>query len=168
MASELKVKVGRVEVEYKGQQDFDVDSIISLARAISAISGTNVDTNDVSVLETANSSILDSSMPSSPTATDLSVNTIAARLGADTSPKLPKLLQGAAIYLTRQGSDRFTRDQLRETMKQATNYFDKNMVSNMSKSLKQLVKANKLRELSNGTYALSAATKEELERRLAD
>ncbi len=78
------------------------------------------------------------------------------------------LVLAAALRLVRAGQPTFTRAQIVERMRQATGYFKKSYASgNSSKSIQVLITSGKLLEQGTDTYALSDATRTELEARLA-
>lgn len=67
-----------------------------------------------------------------------------------------------------QGKSSSTRAEILAEMKTASNYFNKNKASNLSSSLKTLVKAKRLHEGKPGNYCLSAAERKQIEAKIAE
>jgi hypothetical protein len=75
----------------------------------------------------------------------------------------PDLTIAAAAYLTIvMNISTFGRSELLPEMKSATAYYHKNFESNFSQNMRSLQKAEALREVSKGKYALTAPKLEEL------
>lgn len=67
-----------------------------------------------------------------------------------------------------QGKSSSTRAEILAEMKTASKIFTKNFGSNLSASLKTLVKAKRLHEGKPGTYFLSAAERKHIEAKIAE
>jgi len=97
----------------------------------------------------------------------LTTNSIAAQLGAKSGSDL--LLAGAAHLALVKKQEPFTRQQLLTEMKSATSYFNKNYTTNLSSYLKTAIqKDGPLSETAKNSYALTAAARANLEKKLAD
>ena len=95
---------------------------------------------------------------------ELTTNSIAAKLKVKTGSDL---VLAAALRLTRTGTVPFTREGIIDQMRAAPAYFKQSYINNLSQCIKALLTAGKLLENAKDTYALSEATKTELEARLA-
>ena len=95
---------------------------------------------------------------------DLTTNSIAAKLRVKTGSDL---VMAAALRLTRMGKVSFSRAEIVAQMREAAAYFKQTYVDNLSTYIKTLLTAGKLLENAKDTYALSEASRTELEARLA-
>ena len=96
---------------------------------------------------------------------DLSVGTIASRTQAKTGPDL---VLAACTYLTlTKKKNTFSRQEILDEMKNAQNHYKQAMLGNLSKHLGSLVKKKFLNQSSQGSYALTATKKAEMESLLA-
>jgi hypothetical protein len=91
-------------------------------------------------------------------------STIAAKMKASQGTDL--ILAAALRMMRGQNMESFSRDQLITEMRSATTYFKTTYISNLSKYIDTLVKSGKLMEVAKNTYALSAATMQELENQI--
>lgn len=89
---------------------------------------------------------------------------IAMKLGVKTGPAL--IEAGAARLAFVLGKATFTRDELHDEIKTATGFYNENHRKNLSKSLRNLVKENRLNEIATGQYAFSQNAKSEIENKL--
>lgn len=64
--------------------------------------------------------------------------------------------------------DKFSRKELLDEMKSATAYYNKNYATNLSAYLKSALKDDRLAEISNGVFALTAKATAEVEPKLAN
>ena len=92
---------------------------------------------------------------------DMSTTTIASRLKATTGPDLA--VAAAARLTIFERRDSFTRAQLLAAMKLATGHYKSSMASNLSSSLKGLVRNTRFNETGSGTYTLTASERSTLE-----
>jgi hypothetical protein len=159
MNSKIKIKLGPIEVEYEGSEEFLKKELPELLTAISRLyQETGVVLNETPVV--------------APTPTEKNIaplvgttGTIAAKLKASSGSDLA--LAASAKMMLGDSFPSFTRDQLLREMKTATSYYRKSYSNNLTKILNQLVKSGKLVETASNTYALGANTKNELEAQLA-
>lgn len=97
---------------------------------------------------------------------DLSTDTIATVLGAQSGPDI---IRAAAAHLHfAQGKQRFSRQELTAEMRTAPAHFKESYVNNLSKYLTGLTKGDRLRLVAADTYALSSKERQELEAKLAE
>ena len=160
MTSKIRIKMGDVEVEYEGSEDFLRDELREL------LSG-------VVELHRERGESTDQPPPSgngngggTPTGDfNGTTNTAAAKLSASSGTDL--VIAAAARLTLGLGQDSFTRATLLKEMQTATSYYKKTFSSNLSGYLKQLVGSDRIREVAKGTYSLSAPERKKLETQLA-
>ncbi len=97
---------------------------------------------------------------------DLSTDTIATILGANSGPEVA--IAAAANLHFSQGKQRFSRHELIAEMRTAPAHFKETFVNNFTKYLSTLTKADRLRLVAQGTYALSSKERQQLESKLKD
>jgi flagellar hook assembly protein FlgD len=95
---------------------------------------------------------------------EMSVNNIATKLNASSGAELT-LASCASLTLVKRMTT-FSRQQILDEMKDATNFYKESFSANLSAQLTRLVENGKLIERSTGQYALAAQTKTEMETRL--
>jgi len=95
-----------------------------------------------------------------------STDTIATLLSARSGPDL--IIAAAAHLHFVQGKQKFTRQDLTAEMRSAPAHFKETFVNNLSTYLTGLTKADRLRLVAAGTYALSSKERQELEAKLAN
>ena len=160
METRIRLRIGEIEVEYEGSEDFVKNELLSLVSEVASLY--------------RRAGFGPSPMDTSPTPKDDSVpqfavlgttRTIASRLDSKTEGDL---IVAAAAHLTFvQGLTSFTRQRLHDEMKTATSYYKQTFSKNLSYYVQGLVKAGHLVESAKDTYALSAEKHKELERTLA-
>lgn len=164
MTSKIRIKIGDVEVEYEGTEDFLRDELSELLSAVlelhrekggssngvSSNSGTNS-----SAAENGHGGAIDTG----------TVTTIAAKLKPSTGPDLANCAATRLIVGLSQPS--FTRKELLTEMKSATSYFEQSYANNLSAALKTLISQDKFRKIAKGRYTLSSAERHRLESQLA-
>ena len=159
MSSETKIslRIGEIEVSYEGDHGFVEDGLWHLLERAVALSNEHVEPGVSPTAQAAPSA--------SSTNPDLSVMTIASRLRVKTGPELA--VAAAARLSVIEGRAAFSRSDLMATMKEATGHYKSSMGSNLSATLRGLVRNNRLNENGSGMYALTAKEKETLETSLA-
>lgn len=81
----------------------------------------------------------------------------------------PELILAACAHLTLvKGKESFTRKEIIEEMNTAKSYLKRSYISNLSKSLTNLVKSGKISETGREIYSLTAQTRKEMEQLLAN
>ena len=163
MASKLRLKLGDVEIEYEGSEDFLKAELPELLKTAMEL---------FKVADSGKRAFRDpggrggSSEGGATEIPTLTTGSIAAKLSVDSGGAL--LLAAAARLGLVDGKPTFTRQQLLEEMKSATAYYNKNYSSNLSKLLKTALKDDRLSETAKNVFALTASARSDLERRLAD
>jgi hypothetical protein len=153
----FSIHSGAIEVKLTGSEEFVKGQIKEVFAFIAAHSSTVDQGIDGSQKQTP-------SQPKTNSASKVSVNSVAAKLGVS---KGTDLILAAAYRLTRDGQASFKRDALLEEMKQATNYYKGTYTNNLTSYLKTLMGSQKLLEQSTGNYALHADAMKDLEQKLA-
>jgi hypothetical protein len=97
---------------------------------------------------------------------EYSTDTVATLLNARSGPDL--IIAAAAHLHFVKGKQKFTRQDLTAEMRSAPAHFKETFVNNLSSYLTGLTKADRLRLVAAGTYALSSKDRQELEARLAN
>lgn len=162
MTSRVRIRLGQLEVEYEGDEQFLKDELPTLVDSISRLyreAHEVIPQEDAPVQASVGSPVF-----SSPTEVG-TTNNITAKLSVDSGPDL--ILAAATRLTLGAGQASFSRQSLLEEMKTATRYFNKNYTNNLSKYLAGLVKFGKLKEVAKDTYALSAAALQEIEAQIA-
>lgn len=149
MTSKIKIKMGAIEIEYEGSEDFLKEELPALLKAVSDL------------YKSSGPLMEDVRTPGKPTAGSSGANniqgttaTLAAKLGGSSGPDL--IMCAAARLHFVLGKDKFHRKELLEEMKSASNYYNTNYAKNLSTLLGNIVKAGKLMEPSKDSYSLSA------------
>jgi hypothetical protein len=160
MASKIRIKMGPLEVDYEGSEEFlkqelpDLLSSLSTLYKESGVSHEGMPGNNGRDTSDGGGSGIEGTTA-----------TLAAKLNVKTGPEL---IVAACAHLTFvKGSEAFMRTQIYDECKSATAYFSENIRKNFSSYLKNLVKAGKLIERSKDTYALQADARKALETQLA-
>ena len=157
MTSKLHVKLGRLELDFEGSEDFIKQELMTVLGKLKEF-GALHDMNDDDAIETKNGG-------KPKLGGDLTTSTIAGKLGVDSGTELAI---AAMVRLTvMQSADKATRTQITTEMRTATAYFKESYISNLTKSLKVLVTSQRLNDLGSSTYSLSASEKTKLEAKLA-
>jgi hypothetical protein len=153
MTSKIRIRMGPVELEYEGSDEFLSDEVPKLLAGLSELCAR---------IPTPTGDDEGGQKPSSVAGTTAD---FAARLGCKSGPDLAvaasaRLTLGAA-------KTSFSRKELLDEMKSATGHYKATYSNNLSKIIKTLMGNSTLREVKPGTYALSADKAKELKKKLA-
>jgi hypothetical protein len=162
LSSKLRIRIGEVEIDYEGTEEFlkqELPQLLKTAMELHKASGaapaTNTGKSSASGVATGASSI-----PS------LTTGSIAAKLRAKSGSDL--LIAAAAHLALVKKTEPFTRQQLLAEMQGATSYYKSNYSRNLSKYIKTaLQKDGGLSETAKDSYAVTAAARADLEKKLA-
>lgn len=166
MTSKLQVRVGEVEFALESENMITVEEakdflnqVKEIAAALSQVTPRPIQaptpTPQASNLQSANSASGE---------IDLHVNSVAERLHASSAPDVT---MAAAAYLQLvKGRTSFSRTELLEAMREASNYYNENMRGNLTKTLKRLT-GTKLNQLANKTFSIKAPELAEMRQKLA-
>lgn len=157
MSSKIRIKIGSVEVEYEGPEEYLKKELPNLLEAVLKLS------KEIGIAETTNNA---STFADSNGKVQGTTETLAAKLASKSGGDL---LEAAAAQLTLvQGKSPFNRGQLLSEMQGATSYYKKTYSKNLSSYISTAVKDGALMETSKYNYALGAEIKKTLEARLRD
>jgi hypothetical protein len=150
MTSKLRIKLGNLEVDYEGTDEFIKDQFPSLLKTLKELGTLNVAPPPPSPEDA----------PQNVPVGDHPTNTIALKLGCSTGSDL---VRAAAVRLgIIKKAATFSRKSLLAEMKTATSYYKDTYRSNLDSYLKTLVDNGTLLLQGESTYALSAAKISEL------
>lgn len=151
MTSKIKIKMGAIEIEYEGSEQFLKDELPALLSAVSELYKSSasliskIDNNSLS--ETSTAAIVASKIQGT-------TATLAAKLGGGSGPDLAICAAARLTFVL--NKDKFHRKELLAEMKTASSYYKSTYMSNMSTLLSGLVKSGKFMEPSTDNYSLSA------------
>lgn len=161
--AKIALKIGHLEVEYEGSETFLKEDIFRLMEKVVGF-------------QAKHSTALSAAPPQATTKNEdstvgqseinMSTSTIATRLNAKSGPELA--IAAAAHLALVQKKEKFSRDDIHENMKAAPSYYKKNMSKNLTTLLQSLVKSERLNQISDGHYALSAPERKKMENNLAE
>jgi len=164
--SKIKIKLGAIEVEYEGSENFLKEELPHLLSAVSdlyakshASLASSLDSKASPIIPTGSNEISDGRPK-----LEATTGSIAAKLDCKSGPELV-MAAAARLTLVAQ-TPTFARQRIIDEMKTAAAYHRATYISNLSAYLNNLVKDGKLNEPSQGTYALTATSLKELEQRL--
>lgn len=167
MSSKIKIKIGQIEIEYEGSEEFLKEELPALLGAVTELyKETGAHPAPIHAHSTTVTQNFENGASKSSSSGDFgTTNSISAKLGAKTGTELA--LAAAARLVLGMGQEQFTRKQLLQEMQNGTQYYKSSYGSNLSKTLKTLVGDHKFIERAKDTYALKADVVASLEARLA-
>lgn len=152
MTSKIHIKMGEIEIEYEGPEQFLKEDLSGLLADVSNLHTSSSAGPASTVL--GNGAIKDGKLKGS-------VTQFATTLKCGGAAK--DLAIAAAAHLTFvAGVEEFTRQQLLDGMKEATGFYKASMVSNFTKTISTCLKGGELVETRTGVYALTTPTRERL------
>jgi hypothetical protein len=162
LSSKLRIRIGEVEIDYEGTEEFlkqELPQLLKTAMELHKAAG-STPAGDPAEKRKPGTGGGGHTVPS------LTTGSIAAKLGADSGGDL--LLAAAARLVLVEKTEPFSRSALLKEMKSATAYYKKNYAPNLSSYLKRAIKDGPLTEVAKDSFSLAAAAREELEKKLAD
>ena len=142
----FRIKIGIVEVEVEGEQQFVEEKFPALLMRVMDENGWG---DDVETLKPAAEVAAPTASAANKPSFDHSTNTIASIIDARTGPDL------ACAHLSIvKGEIKFTRKEILDEMQSAAAYYNHNYSGNLTKILQSLMKAKKLNLVSSHTYSL--------------
>jgi hypothetical protein len=160
MTSKIRIKLGAIEVEYEGSEQFLKEELPQLLTAVSELHAKSAALNDTAV-----------GTPANPAQTVVAgalqgtTGTIASKLAVKQGPDL--ILAAAARMTFVLAKPTFTRQEIIDEIKTASAYYKRTYLNNLSQYLNNLMKDGKLLEPSTETFFLSATAQADLKARLA-
>jgi len=159
MTSKIRIKMGDVEVEYEGSEEFlrdELRALLSSVLDLHKVRGDSVSNNDLNAEGKKGGG--------SSNGFTGTTNTVAAKLSSSSGADL--VIAAAAQLCLVSGKDSFSRVTLLKEMQTAKSYYKISYCNNLSKYIKTLVIADRLREIAKDTYSLSAGERKKLETQL--
>ncbi len=151
--SKIRIRVGDIEIEFEGSEEFIKEQIPELLQEIADMKGPFIKEEAEEMSTDEHQKFI-----------DLSVETIAEKIGVKTGKEL---VVATAAYLTfAKNLPSFSRREILNAMKDASHHYQKNYSKNLSRYLQPLLRDGVLNQTSSGTYALSAAARKELEQKI--
>lgn len=160
MSSKLRIRIGEVEIDCEGTEEFLKEELPALLRTAMDLQKVAAATGSSKGGGGANGGKGKHGRHS------LTTGSIAALLKAKSGPDL--LLAAAAHLTFVANKDTFSRQELLNEMQNATAYYKKSYSNNLTKYLSGAVTEKKLQETATNAYALSADTSSALRTKLAD
>lgn len=163
MEIKIRVKVGDVEIEYQGPEDYLRKGIAEIAAATDALRGKGFPTDEVAPTEEIEETTEAEEIAPPPHRETLpmTVSSIAKTLQCSSGHDL--VVAACASLTLIKHEDVFTREQIRLEMKEAGRYYKDNYRKSLSKYLNALVRNGVLLEVDEGTYSIPAGTLAQLE-----
>jgi len=160
MEIKIRMKVGDVEIEYQGPEDYLRKGIAEIAAATDALRGKGFPPSEVA-LEEETPEVEEISPTPERQPLPMSVSSIAETLQCSSGHDL--VVAACASLTLVKHEDVFTREQIRLEMKDAGRYYKDNYRKSLSKYLNTLVRNGVLLEVDDGTYSIPAGTLAQLE-----
>ncbi|MGI1663791.1 hypothetical protein ACRDNQ_16250 [Palleronia sp. KMU-117] len=162
----IRLKIGSMELEYEGSPDFLEGGIERLLETMGELSQ-KVPPQSSAPLDQAANPASSVSHTGSTTANQsaASISFTTSTLAAYTDAKSgPELALCAMFYLERvRGNTSNSSGEILQEMKTAGGYYKSTMSGNNASNLKNLAKAKRINEVSNGKYTLASSEAKRLE-----
>lgn len=160
MEHKIKIKIGTIEIEYEGNENYLKKDLPDLLDKIITLKNSIPNEIETQIPEQENNPILDVEKTNDNSSIQMSTNSIAAKLSAKTGTDVTIAAIAHLVFV--QGKDTFHRKEILTEMKKASNYYKSSHGKNLSVSLKTLTSSHKIIERKKDTYALSASVKKSL------
>ncbi len=161
MTTKLRIKIGPVEVEYEGTDEFLKKELPDLLKAVVELhSKTSHNENDE---EPAADKPKGAARPSAPKT--LSTSTVAASISAKSGSD--SALAAAATLIVGEGHESVSRAQLLTAMQSAKAYYKGTYSNNLSAYLATLVRTHALLDHGNDHFGLHDTKRKDLEKKVA-
>lgn len=159
--SRVHFRCGDLEIDYEGDQTFVQNGLPDLVADLLELSK-----QAPSGLDRSGAAHRpDAAGGDGLSSTNLTIGTIAAHLQPEGPQDL--ILCAFAKLQIIDRKETVQRAEVSSEMKNASTYFNASMAKNLPRDLSRMVKSKKINEVSNETYSLTAATKQELESKIA-
>lgn len=163
----FRVRLGSAEIEYEGEAEFLTKEVMPAVAKILKLAESRAELINPEPADIGDPRILQhrSHLSSAPLEAQHTTGSLATLFEAKSASDL---IMAAAAYLTFVArKETFDRNELIEAMRSATAFYKKSDSSNLSKTLRALVKTGRLRESASDTYVVPAKVREEMEHRIA-
>jgi hypothetical protein len=159
METKLKIRIGEIELDFQGSEEFIKADMQRLLTNVSEIA------SKIHPPESNHFQDRINGHENPPTNILGTTNSIAAKLKVTSGPDL---IMAAAAHLSFvKGLDKFHRKDILESLKSATTYYRQSYAKNLTSYLDNLLKSGQLTEQSNDVYAIPATIRQKLESSLA-
>ncbi|MEM7336729.1 MAG: hypothetical protein AAF490_31945 [Chloroflexota bacterium] len=159
MKSKIKIKMGDIEIEYEGSEEFLQKDFPEMLATIVELKQLNIE-DDLEGIEED-----DLSEENSVGGFKGTTSTVAARLKVSSGSDL--VIAAASRLTLVLNQESFSRSELLKEMQAAKAYYKTSYRKNLSNYLKTLVGADRIREVAKDTYAMSASERNKVETKLA-
>jgi len=160
MQTKIRIRIGQIELEYEGEELFLQGGLLSLLKEVFKVAEEARIPIQVPPAGTPATTAAQGALLQGTT------GAFAAKLKVESEQDL--IIAVAARLTLVSGEASFNRDTILAEMKSATAYYKQSYSGgNLTQALNALVKQGKLTELAKDTYALTAATKKQLETTIA-
>jgi hypothetical protein len=159
MTSKIRIRMGEIEVEYEGSEQFLKKELQELLSAVSKLHAQGARTPDAEIDNVRSGSGNGDGKVVGTTAT------IAGKLACNSAPEL--MIAAAARLTLVSSKPEFSRKELLDEMKGASGYYKASMTNNLGNYINSRVKAGELVGVRKGYYALSQKKLAELRTSLA-
>ncbi|NVK08492.1 MAG: hypothetical protein HWD89_05525 [Tenacibaculum sp.] len=156
MNHNIRIKIGSIEIEYEGTEDYLKNDLPSLIDKLVALKGIPMEEPATESNNGNDENANDTKDVANNTQLQMSINSISAKLNVKSGSDL--IIAACAHLVLVQNRETFQRQDILNEMKKASNYFKSSHRGNLTTSLKTLVTNHKLIERKTGTYALPATT----------
>ena len=161
--SRIKIKMGAIEVECEGSENFLKQELPEIIKSVSDLYKESH--HNLPEEETVETTTEINSKPAFNGPLNVgTTGSVAAKLSTKSGSEL--LVAAAARLTFGEGKSTFTRAELLDEMKSATSYYKSSYSSNLTKYLSSAVKDGKFLETSKGVYAIQATLATTLKSRL--
>lgn len=154
----LSLKIREIEIEYEGPENILVNDI---SNTVDSLVKCLLDHTSTTNAHQRKDSVEDVQQAVQLNRADLSVSTIASRMGASSAVDLVKA--SAAYLILVNGKEEFSRKELVKAMQSDKSRYKRSTLSNLTATLARLVSQNSFNELSSGSYSLTAIERNRLE-----
>lgn len=156
MENKIRLKIGPIEVEYEGSEQFIkqelldmISSVIQIYKSSEILEVTQVVTDEPFVEKKD---------------LVLSTGSIASKLSCNNGSDL--IIATAAHLTFVAEKSKFSRKEIIQEMQTSTAYYKKSYLGNLTQNLNSLIKSGKLNEPSTGHYSLPAKILSDLRKKL--
>jgi len=163
--SRIKIKMGAIEVECEGSENFLKQELPELIKSVSEMYSNSIpsipedEPVETEITEAASANQTNDTLNIGTT------GSVAAKLSVKSGADL--LIAAAARLTFGLGKSTFSRKEVLTEMKSATSYYKTSYGGNLTKYLSRAVKDGKFLETSKGVYAIQATLSTSLKSRLA-
>jgi hypothetical protein len=157
--TKLRIKIGQVEVEYEGTDEFLKKELPELLKAVLELHGKAATKGSFESAEKSAAPV-----DVAPKGTPMSVSTVASALGGTSGGDLA--IAAAAALVLGEGKQSFSRSQLLDAMKGAKAHYKATYRSNLSNYINTLVKSQDLLDHGSDNFGLHDKKRTELAQKL--